>query len=244
MQSVWVHSELHVLSGLFPASESEHERPARPAKRLRAVWSWRRVAADQTDLLSCCQMHTEQPSFRKHEVSEGFWLMRSRFFVHLTAAFCLRTAAVMDRAPSLTHRWLHINPSSRRRRFLLHHVRLPIQNKNSRMCQLKLPFPLICLLKDVFYLKEKPHLFIYADKHLEADLKEKTSQTSELQRHNLILLLCRMKKLCPGLFSTFYFMCRIKMFRYSLSSRTSDQTFNRLIKSAFEVSCTVLMSSC
>lgn len=90
--------------------------------------------------------------------------MRSRvFFVHLTAAVCLRAAAVMDRAPSLTAAGF-TSADHHVRRFLLHQARLPIQNKNSWMCQLKLPFSLLlssqrCLLpqRETWFI----HLFTF-----------------------------------------------------------------------------------
>lgn len=68
--------------------------------------------------------------------------MRSRFFVHLTAAVCLQAAAVMDRVPSLTAAGF-TSTDHHVRQFLLHQARLPVQNKNSWMCQLKLPFSLL-----------------------------------------------------------------------------------------------------
>lgn len=53
-----------------------------------------------------------------------------------------QAAAVMDRAPSLTAA-AFTSTDHHVRQFLLHQAWLPIQNKNSGMCQLKLPFPLL-----------------------------------------------------------------------------------------------------
>lgn len=58
-----------------------------------------------------------------------------------------------------------------------------------------------------------------------------------------------MKKPCLYLLPTFISFAGSKRsvipsFPARQTTQTSDQTFNRLIKSAFEVSCTVFMSSC
>lgn len=178
--------------------------------------------------------------------------MWSRFFVHLTAAVCLRTAAVMDRAPSLTAAGF-TSTDHHVRRFLLHQAWLPIQNTNSRMCQLKLPFSLLlssqrCVLpqRETWFI----HLFTFqGNTWNQSERIKKTSWTSEIERHDSIPLLYCMKKHCLYLLRTFISFAGSKCsvilsFPAHQTTQTSDQTFNRLIKSAFEVSCTVLMSSC
>ena len=145
--------------------------------------------------------------------------MRSRFFVHLTAAVCLRAAAVMDRAPSLTAAGF-TSTDHHVRQFLLHQARLPIQNKNSWMCQLK-HFHSSCLLKDALYLTRKPDLFIYSHCRLTPGTRANgLKKHPKLQRHNPSFISC--EETLSLFIIQLYFICRIKMFCYSLFPGSSD----------------------
>lgn len=101
------------------------------------------------------------------------------------------------------------------------------------------------------YLTRKPDLFIYSHCRVTPGTRASgLKKHPKLQRHeDTILLLYPVKKRCPYLLSDFISFAGSKC-SVILSSpahqmtKTSDQTFNRLIKSAFEVLALVLMSSC
>lgn len=101
------------------------------------------------------------------------------------------------------------------------------------------------------YLTRKPDLFIYSHCRVTPGTRANgLKKHPKLQRHeDTILLLYPVKKRCPYLLSDFISFAGSKC-SVILSSpahqmtKTSDQTFNRLIKSAFEVLALVLMSSC
>lgn len=134
-------------------------------------------------------------------------------------------------------------------------IRLDCQSrtKNSWMCQLKLPFPLLLSSQRCVLPKRETDLFIYSHFRVTPGTRvnrfKKTHPELQCWKGNLILLSYCIKEHCLYLLPTFISFvgskCSVIL---SLPAhhtmQTSDQTFNRLIKSAFEVFCSVLMSSC
>ncbi len=153
--------------------------------------------------------------------------MWSRFFVHLTAAVCLWTAAVMERASSLTAAGF-TSTDHHVRQFLLHQAWLPAQNKNSRMCQLKLPFSLLLSNQRCVLPQRQPwfiHLFTFQGNtwNQSERIKNNILNFRDGKTHFDSSVMVSAETLSSFIIYL-YFIFRIKLFCYSLSHSSSDDT--------------------